>query len=122
AVMRLAETYLLRAEAYLGIGDKSKAAEDINMVRKRANASMVSPDYVDLDYILDERIRELYGEEMRMITLLRTGKLVERVRKYHDNPLLPGANIQDYNNLWPIPQSQIDLNTGANFPQNPGYN
>ena len=120
-VMRLAETYLLRAEAYLGLGDLSSAADDINVVRNRANATPVLPVDVNIDYILDERIRELYFEEMRMITLMRTGKLVERTQKYNDNPMLPGANIQDHNRLWPIPQSQIDLNIGAKFEQNPGF-
>jgi hypothetical protein len=119
--MRLAETYLLRAEAYLGINNKNSAADDINMVRNRANATPVTPDKVDIDYILDERIRELYSEEMRMIILLRMGKLVDRTRRFHDNPLLHGANIQDHNNLWPIPQAQIDLNIGVEFKQNPGY-
>lgn len=120
-MMRLAETYLLRAEAYIGLNNKELAAKDINVVRSRAHAHPVKPEEVDLDYLLDERIRELYAEEMRMIILLRMGKLVERTRKYHDNPLLPGANIHDYNNLWPIPQAQIDLNYGAEFKQNPGY-
>ncbi len=119
--MRLAETYLLRAEAYIGLNNKVLAAQDINVVRSRAHATPVKPENVDIDYLLDERIRELYAEEMRMIILLRMGKLVERTRKYHDNPLLPGANIQDFNNLWPIPQAQIDLNYGADFKQNPGY-
>jgi hypothetical protein len=119
--MRLAETYLLRAEAYLGLGDKTLAAADINVVRNRANATPVSPGDVDTDYILDERIRELYFEEMRLITLMRMDKLVERTRKYNDNPLLPGANIQEHNKLFPIPQSQIDLNIESDFEQNPGY-
>ena len=119
--MRLAETYLLRAEGYVGLSRPDLAAVDINVVRNRAQATPVLATEVDLDYILDERIRELYGEEMRMITLLRTNKLVERTRLYNDNPLLPGANIQDHNNLWPIPQSQIDLNLGSEFEQNPGY-
>lgn len=120
-VMRLAETYLLRAEAYLGLGNKDLAAADINVVRNRAHAIPVLPVDVDIDYILDERVRELYAEEMRMITLLRMGKLVERTRKYNDNPLMPGANIQDYNNLWPIPQQQLDLNRDVKWQQNPGY-
>lgn len=119
--MRLAETYLLRAEAYLGLNEKKSAAEDVNKVRSRAKATPVKEEEVDLDFILDERIRELYAEEMRMIVLLRTNKLVERTKKYHDNPLLPGANIQEHNKLWPIPQSQIDLNYDADFDQNPGY-
>jgi hypothetical protein len=119
--MRLAETYLLRAEAYLGLNDKVKSAADINVVRSRAKAKPVTPEEVDIDYILDERIRELYLEEMRMVILLRMGKLVDRVKRFHDNPLLPGAGIKDHNNLWPIPQNQIDLNYGADFKQNPGY-
>jgi hypothetical protein len=94
---------------------------DINVVRSRAKAKPVTPEEVDIDYILDERIRELYLEEMRMVILLRMGKLVDRVKRFHDNPLLPGAGIKDHNNLWPIPQNQIDLNYGADFKQNPGY-
>ncbi len=53
---RLAETYLLRAEAYLGLNNKVKAAEDINIVRARANAPLIDPELVDIDYILDERV------------------------------------------------------------------
>lgn len=118
---RLAETYLLRAEAYLGLGLKDKAADDINVVRNRAKATPVQAASVDIDYILDERARELYSEEWRLITLMRLNKLVERVRKYNDNPMVKGLNIQDHNNVWPIPQSQIDLNIGAEFKQNPVY-
>ncbi len=118
---RLAETYLLRAEGYLGLGNKDLAAEDINAIRNRANATPVLPAEVDIDYILDERARELYTEEFRMITLMRLGKLVERVKKYNDDPFLFGLNIQDFNNLWPIPQSVIDLNIDAKMEQNPGY-
>jgi hypothetical protein len=119
--IRLAETYLLRAEAYVGLGNFSLAAQDINAIRNRANATPVSPADVDLDYILDERARELYGEEFRHITLRRMGKFLERVRKYNNNPIYPASNVQDYNVLFPIPQSQIDLNIGAEFAQNPGY-
>ncbi len=48
-------------------------------------------------------------------------KLIDRTRRYHDNPFQPGANIQEHNRLFPIPQSQIDLNRDADFQQNPGY-
>ena len=119
--MRLAETYLFRAEAYIRLGEIDKATDDINIIRRRANATPVSSDKVDIDYLLDERARELYQEECRFYALRRTGKLVERVRKYNDNPLTPGLNIQEHHILFPIPQEQIDLNTGAKFPQNPGY-
>lgn len=119
--LRFAETLLLRAEAYLGIDRPDLAAEDINKVRNRAHATPVSAADVNIDYILDERARELYGEEWRLIILRRTGKLIERVRKYNDNPMCPGADIEDHNVLWPIPQEQIDKNIGAVFHQNPEY-
>ena len=63
----------------------------------------------------------MYGEEWRLIVLRRTGKLPERVRKYNDNPMCPGALVKEHNVRWPIPQAQIDLNVGAEFPQNLGY-
>ncbi|MBL7735696.1 MAG: RagB/SusD family nutrient uptake outer membrane protein [Chitinophagaceae bacterium] len=119
--VRLPETLLIRAEAYLGLNNADLAAKDINAIRSRAKATEVSPGKVDLDYILDERARELYGEEHRMITLLRLGKLVERVRKYNNNPSTPQLRIQDRNNLFPIPQSEIDLNIGNVMTQNKGY-
>ncbi len=119
--IRLAETLLLRAEAYFDLGNKNLAAADINTIRNRAKATPVLPANVTLDYILDERARELYGEEWRHITLRRVGKLVERVRLYNNNPKNPGLNIQDYHALWPIPQAQIDLNINAVMQQNPGY-
>ncbi|HTF31198.1 MAG TPA: RagB/SusD family nutrient uptake outer membrane protein, partial [Flavitalea sp.] len=64
-IFRLAETYLLRAEAYFRKGDLANAATDINIIRSRAKASAVVPASVTLDYILDERARELITEEPR---------------------------------------------------------
>jgi len=119
--VRLAETILLRAEAYIGLGKKDLAAADINAIRTRAKANPVNAADVNIDYLLDERARELYAEEFRHITLRRTGKLLERVRKYCNNPVFPACNIQDYNVLFPIPQKQIDLNISATIEQNPGY-
>jgi len=119
-MMRLAETYLLRAEAYLLKGDKQKAADDINAVRKRANARPVLSTQVDIDYILDERLRELIIEEPRRLTLSRTGKLVERTLKYNDFPTTVNS-IQAKNSLFPIPQKFIDANFGRKIAQNPGY-
>jgi len=119
--VRLAETVLLRAEAYIGLGKNDLAAADINAVRSRANAKPVNAADVNIDYLLDERARELYAEEFRPITLRRTGKLLERVRKYCNNPIFPACNIQDYNVLFPIPQKQMDLNINAKTEQNPGY-
>ncbi len=117
-VFRLAETYLLRAEAYLGMNMTTEAAADINVVRARANADAVDAGDVSIDYILDERMREFGVEEKRMLTLMRLGKLYDRVKLC--NPFY-AAGIQPFHNLWPIPQSQIERNRGAEFPQNPGY-
>jgi len=116
--MRLAETYLLRAEAYLGKGDLANAAADINVVRTRANATPVNPGNVTIDYILDERARELSLEEERRLTLARLGKVVERVKKYND---FNSGNISDHHGLWPIPFREIEANFTGNFSQNPGY-
>lgn len=115
-IIRLAETYLLRAEAHLGNNDPVKAAADINVVRRRANAPDVDPANVDIDYILDERLRELAFEEYRSVTLRRLGLLVERCKEY--NPLI---QYQNHHNLYPIPYSEIEKNTGAVLEQNPGY-
>src|SRR5690606_37089961 len=59
-IFRLAETYLLRAEAYWWKNDLEKARNDINEIRDRANAPLISAGDVTIDYILDERARELY--------------------------------------------------------------
>ncbi|SDE15884.1 RagB/SusD domain-containing protein [Pricia antarctica] len=121
-LMRLADAYLLRAEARLQQGDAAGAADDINVVRTRAAvagqevAIQITAADVDLDFLLDERARELAGEGWRWWDLVRTGKLVERTRLY--NPA--AANIQDYHTLRPIPQEQIDRTQGG-YPQNPGY-
>ncbi|MBJ6368636.1 RagB/SusD family nutrient uptake outer membrane protein [Snuella sedimenti] len=118
-VMRLSETYLLRAEAYLGKGQSDMAADDINAIRTRAQAPLVDAGDVDIDYILDERIRELYGEEYRMLTLGRLGLIYDRTKRFGHEPAR--NSIQEFNNLFPIPQSAIDRNGGAVLGQNPGY-
>lgn len=119
-VYRLAETYLLRAEAYLRNEQPDLAAEDINALRERSNATPISAGDMSIDYILDERARELMYEGRRRKTLIRMGLLVERVRQYGLKEEWR-STIQDYHNLWPIPQSAIDANFGAELSQNPGY-
>ncbi len=128
---RLSETYLTAAEALLMSGHPTEAADYVNVVRRRAanpgatpeeteanrTAMEVAPAQLDIDFILDERARELLGEGVRWIDLVRTGKLIERVKKY--NPVA-AANIEPFHVLRPIPQIQIDRTSGA-FPQNDGY-
>lgn len=121
--MRLADSYLIVAEAAFLQGDLQTAADALNMVRVRAaregseDAMLITAADVDLDFILDERARELAGERHRWFDLVRTGKLVERVRLHNEQG---GPNIQDFHVLRPIPQDQIDKTT-SDFPQNPGY-
>lgn len=117
-VLRLAETYLLRAEAYLGNNNKDLAANDINVVRRRAGAPDIDASMVDIDYILDERLRELHFEELYLLTTARLGKTVERAKKY--NPWI-GESYLPHNNLWPIPYDEVEKNVEGNLEQNPGY-
>ena len=116
--IRLAETYLLRAEAYLGAGQTSNACNDINVVRRRANAPDATPDQITIDYILDERLRELYYEELRVMTLGRLGKIVDRTSRF--DPIV-SRTIGAHQNLWAIPKSEIIKNVEAVLEQNPGY-
>lgn len=147
-LMRLGETYLLRAEARFRQGNYAGAAEDINVLRDRAfkeyrvaghpGAGAVSAADVQnggIDFILDERARELFGEENRRYTLMRTQTLAERLKNYADN--YPETN--KYGNghncpsdkmisgftadkaIFPIPQTEIDLNKDAKLEQNTGY-
>lgn len=123
-LMRLGEAYLLRAEARMKLGSMDGAADDLNTVRRRGawpgnEAAMeITAADVNLDFIMDERARELLGEGHRWMDLTRTNTLVERVRRY--NPV-GGPNIQDFHMMRPIPQNQIDRTDGG-YPQNSGYN
>ncbi|WP_437918173.1 RagB/SusD family nutrient uptake outer membrane protein [Sphingobacterium sp. LRF_L2] len=115
---RLAETYLLLAEAYLGQNNTAKAADAVNEVRLRAGATAVSAGAMNMDFLLDERIRELVGEESRKFTLIRTNKFLERVKSRNS---AIASKVNENHALWPIPQVIIDSNRDAEFPQNPGY-
>ncbi len=116
-LFRLAGTFLLRAEAYIKNNQPDQALIDINALRNRANATPAQLSDINLDYLMDEQMRELYFEDFRSMTLFRMGKFVERTRKY--NPT--GYNVGDYQNLYPIPFSEIERNTTGNITQNTGY-
>lgn len=122
-LMRLADAYLIRAEARIKLGKTEEAAEDINVVRRRAawtgqEAEMeITPAQATLDFLLDERGRELDGEGHRWFDLTRTGTLIERVRAHNKEA---GPNIQDYHIFRPIPLEQIDRTDGG-YEQNCGY-
>ncbi len=148
-VFRLAETYLIRAEAYLWKGQLGLAASDINMVRQRANAIPISAGDVTIDFIMDERARELYIEEPRHGELVRASFILAKLNidgysleTFHLNnwcqkrimtrnnfyshvpPLVQEGSTaiwNPYNSLWPIPDQVITANTGAVINQNIGY-
>lgn len=120
---RLAETYLIRAEAYIKLNNPNLAKDDINAVRNRAGASPIVQSQATIDFLLNERAREFAGEYKRWLDLKRTGKLVEYVSTY--NPDVPSeANMKgaggNYKILRPIPQDAIGLNESL-ITQNPGY-
>jgi hypothetical protein len=154
-VFRLAETYLLRAEAYVWKGQTAQAMADINVVRARANAVLLTdPSQVNIGTVLDERQRELYWEEPRKTELTRiayifaqtgitayNGKsynvanfatnnfFYDRIMEKNDfyknpNVVTNSGNhytISPYHVLWPIPQSEIDLNVNGHINQSKGY-
>jgi hypothetical protein len=154
-VFRLAETYLLRAEAYVWKGQTALAMDDINKVRARANAQLLTdPGKVNISTILDERQRELYWEEPRKTELTRiafifaqtgiaayNGKsynvanfstsnfFYDRIMEKNDfyknpNVVTNSGNhytISPYHVLWPVPQSEIDLNVNGHINQSKGY-
>lgn len=122
---RLAEMYLIAAEALMKESRKTEGLYYLNEVRKRAAwpgmvADMIVPeDSLTLDFLLNERALELGGERLRWADLKRTGKLIERVKLYNPRGR---DNIQDKHLLRPIPSEMIDrLTNKAEFQQNPGY-
>lgn len=124
-IYRLAEAYLFAAEARHMLSDNQTAANHINVVRRRAawpgmeaNMEITAGD-VTLDFILDERGREFYGESKRWTTLKRMGKLIERVQQ-HAGIQATKDNINERFLLRPIPAEQITRTEGG-YEQNPGY-
>ena len=125
-IFRLGEVYLIAAEAALGLGNTADAAGFINVIRQRAAAPgqkanyNITPGQVTLDFIMDERERELAGEFNRWYDLVRPGAdyYVNRVKRYNPHAL----SIAARHFLRPIPQAQIDgVVEGPKYPQNPGY-
>lgn len=144
-VFRLAETYLMRAEANYWLGNIPAATSDVNEIRKRAKAPELST--VSLDDILDERGRELYIEEHRKVELTRIAFLKAQLGKdgyslqnfseknwYYDRVMeknnffasqyFYSTNafvMKPYHVLWPVPLTAITSNTQGRINQNIGY-
>lgn len=136
-LFRLAETYLIAAEAAVNLGDNGQALYYMNEIRKRARAGIAGsalPDYtgtVTIDDVLDERALELFGEAPRWNDLTRTGKLAERVLEYNwDVTHITGGLIQTQlsestnakYSLRPIPVDWLNtLSNGQELSNNPGW-
>lgn len=119
-VFRLAESYLVAAEALMMQGKNSEAVSYFNVIRERAARPgvdfTIDEGELDIDMILDERGRELAGEMHRWFDLKRTGKALERIKAYSTQ----GQNIQPHHLLRPLPQNEIDL-LSVPIAQNPNY-
>jgi starch-binding outer membrane protein, SusD/RagB family len=125
-MFRLADAYLMYAEAYKrgGGGDEATAVGYINQLRQRAygdNSGDITAGELTLDFILDERVREMYWEMTRRQDLIRYGLFVggsQQVWPWKGD-VLEGATVDDKYIIFPLPAS--DLNVNANLVQNPGY-
>ena len=153
-IYRLAETYLLRAEAYFWKGELALAAADVNTIRSRAQCTkMYTAGDITMGKIMDERARELYYEELRHMELSRvsyifatTHKADEFGKSYTMENLSKDSywynrvityndfyrkhvkttygtvfSVSPYHILWPVPQGDIDANSGGRVNQNFGY-
>lgn len=136
---KFSDVYLIAAEAYFKLGDNANAAAMLNVLRQRAafgttnpaglaaaiTAQTITPSAVTLDFILDERTRELFGECQRWWDLVRTQTLNERLAAWNPTEAYAHYSTSSPANAYmlkPIPQAQINLVTsGPPFPQNPGY-
>ncbi|HEY2376386.1 MAG TPA: RagB/SusD family nutrient uptake outer membrane protein [Gemmatimonadaceae bacterium] len=126
-IIRLAEMYLVAAEADVALGDQADAAAMITVLHRRAASPAhkadydVTPGQMTLDYVMEERERELAGEFTRWYDITRPGVnyFLGRVKAYNPHA---APNVAAKHILRPIPQSQIDgVVVGPKYPQNPGY-
>ena len=115
-IFRLAELYLIRAEARAHTGNLEGAKEDLNKIRLRAglNATSAMTQTEIIQAINEERKREFFTEHgQRFFDLKRHGKLDEKL-----SPIKPGWNSTDH--LFPLPENELSVNPNLQ-PQNPGY-
>lgn len=120
---RLADVYLMYAEAVLrggSGGDKTTALGYVNEIRERAGASKISDSQLTLDFVLEERARELYWEGHRRTDLIRFDKFTSNYAWPWKNGVYTGTtNISNIYKIFPIPSAELTAN--PNVKQNPGY-
>lgn len=116
-ILRLADAYLMRAEAKLRKGDAAGALDDVNTVRTSRTATTPAPalENIDLDLLFRERGFEFYWEHQRRTDMVRFGK--------YEGTWTEKNNTDVNKRVFPIPQNAID--GASNLPdylkQNPGY-
>jgi len=124
-LIRLAEIYLNYAEATLrgGGGDTNTAVALINQIRERGfggSSGSISSGDLTLDFILDERSRELYWEGLRRTDLIRYNRFTSSSYLWPFKGNEPtGVAVDDYRNLFPLPANVVAIN--SNLTQNEGY-
>lgn len=126
-MIRLAEMYLIVAEAGAKTG-KADALNYLNVLRakrakpgKEETMKVTQADMENIDFILDERARELVGEQLRWFDLKRMGSEIFLRRIKMGNPDA-GKNVKEHHALRPFPQTLLDAITNKNeFLQNEGY-
>ncbi|NOY48389.1 MAG: RagB/SusD family nutrient uptake outer membrane protein [Chlorobi bacterium] len=124
-LIRLAEIYLNYAEATLrgGGGDLSLAAAKINELRQRAygnTSGNISSSDLTLDFVLDERSKELYWEGQRRTDLVRYNYFTTSSFLWPFKGNIPnGSSVDPFRNIYPLPVNVLSIN--SNLTQNPGY-
>ena len=122
-LMRYADILLMKAEAYAEMGKSQEAINIVNRIRQRAGVKELSGTYTAHEALVkveDERQLELFMEGQRWFDLIRTDLWHDAMTKAHDekgNLMFP--QLEDYQQKWPIPQTELDKNT--NLTQNTGY-
>ncbi len=122
-ILRLAEMYFIRAEANFKLGDAASAAADLTVMREARNLPDFSGTIDNVETILIEKNWEFAFEGHQWQDRLRNGLNTPRP-DYGDATGLAGSDdlpIDSYKQLMPIPQTEIDANTGIKGQQNPGY-
>ena len=122
-VFRLADAYLMRAEAMFNMGDADGAVKDINVIRERAfgnSESNITAGELTSQFILDERGREFYYEAQRRTDLVRFGQFSDGDYRWQwKGGTFDGSQTSSHLDIFPIPGDEVSAN--QNIKQNSGY-
>jgi hypothetical protein len=123
-MFRLADAYLMYAEATLrgGGGFRDQALAYVNALRTRAYGDAsgnITDSELTLDFILDERARELFWEAHRRVDLVRYGQFTTDGVWAWKGGVQQGQTTAEFRNLYPLPSNEILAN--PNLTQNSGY-